>query len=215
MTGRFKDITGSTFGELTVIGRLESRNGFSQWRCLCTCGKETSAITHDLKSGHTKSCGCLRYKGRHNHTGISWRSPTYSSWTNMVSRCTRKSSPAFAHYKKRKINLCERWRTFENFLSDMGERPSLAHSLDRHPNNDGNYEPGNVRWATKTEQANNRMTNLQIMYKNKPYTLMELVRETGVHKDLLRSRLFRNKSKWTVEGAINTPVLPKGTRFSC
>ena len=132
----------------------------------------------------------------------------------MVARCVQPSNPAFAHYKKRGITVCDRWRKFENFLEDMGERPSAKHTLDRIENN-GNYEPGNVRWATKLEQANNRITNVRFMFNGNAYTMAELARVTGVDKELLRSRLMRNKCKWTVEGAVKTPPLPKGTQFSC
>jgi hypothetical protein len=132
----------------------------------------------------------------------------------MIARCTQPSSPAFAYYKKRGITVCERWRKFENFLVDMGERPSPKHTLDRKENN-GNYEPGNVRWATKQEQANNRITNVRFMYKGNAYTLAELARVTGVSKELLRSRLMRCRRPWTVEGAVTTPPMTKGTNFSC
>lgn len=141
------------------------------------------------------------------------RSPTYRAWQNMVSRCTQPSNPAHAHYKRRGITICERWLKFENFLADMGERPSGT-SLDR-TNNSGDYEPRNCRWATKIQQANNRITNVHFEWRGKTYTLAELSRASLVSKELLRSRLMRNKSQWTVDGAIRTPPLQKGSRFSC
>ena len=132
----------------------------------------------------------------------------------MISRCTQPSSAGYAYYKKRGITVCQRWRKFENFLADMGERP-VGMTLDRWPNNDGNYEPGNCRWASRREQANNRITNRRFTYERKEYTLIELARVTGVSKELLHSRLCRCKRPWTVEGAVRTPPLPKGTHFSC
>jgi hypothetical protein len=132
----------------------------------------------------------------------------------MIARCTQPSNPAYTYYKQRGIEVCERWRKFVNFLVDMGERPP-ATTLDRHPNNDGNYEPGNCRWATKVEQANNRFTNIHFEWRGKRYTLADLSRASGVSKDLLRHRLIRCKFKWTVDGAISTPVMPKGSRFAC
>jgi hypothetical protein len=130
----------------------------------------------------------------------------------MISRCTQPSHPAFAYYQKRGITVCERWRKFENFLADMGERPGSAgeYTLDRIDNDRG-YEPGNCRWATKREQANNRVTNLHFTYKGKQYTLAELSRETGVSKELLRSRLYR-RGGWSVEGAVETPTTPRHLR---
>ena len=129
----------------------------------------------------------------------------------MIARCTQPSNPAFEHYQKRGIAVCDRWRSFENFLADVGERPSMKHSLDRYPNNDGNYEPGNVRWATKQQQANNRLTNLTFRYRGKDYTIAELVRATGVPKETLRVRLVR-PGGWSVDDAVETPTIPRHLR---
>ena len=144
----------------------------------------------------------------HGHTAPSagGRTPTYRSWQNMVARCSQPSNPAFRAYKKRGITLCARWREFENFLADMGERPPGSYTLDRI-NNDSNYEPGNCRWATKREQANNRSTNVIFEYRGRNLTFAQLVLETGVSKDILRSRLLRGKGgPWTVEDAVLTPT---------
>lgn len=92
---------------------------------------------------------------RHGHARRE-KSPTYSCWMNMVSRCGNENIPAYASYGAKGIKVCGRWLDFTNFLADMGERPSGAHSLDRWPDKSGNYEPGNVRWATSSEQARNR-----------------------------------------------------------
>ena len=129
----------------------------------------------------------------------------YSAWKNMVARCTQPSYPSFEQYRRRSITVCKRWRKFENFLADMGERPTPKHSIDRI-DNDGNYEPGNVRWATKQEQANNRITNVVVHYRGRDLTLAELARGTGVSKDIIYPRLRRSKKKWTVEGALSLPA---------
>ena len=90
---------------------------------------------------------------RHGHSRENGqRTPTYNSWANMVKRCTNPKQKRFKHYGGRGISVCERWRSFVNFLADMGERPSLKHSIDRFPNPSGNYEPGNCRWATPQQQ---------------------------------------------------------------
>lgn len=123
----------------------------------------------------------------------------------MIARCTAPSYPNFEHYRALGITVCERWRSFENFLADMGERPSPAHSIDRK-DNDGNYEPSNVRWATKQEQANNRRTNVLVHYRGRDLTLAELARETGVSKEVIRWRLRRSKKAWPVEGALSLPA---------
>jgi len=102
--------------------------------------------------------------------------------------------------------MCSRWRSFDNFLADMGERPSLASTIERVENG-GNYEPGNCRWATRQEQANNRITNVHFEYRGRRVTFAELVRETGIGKELLRSRLLRGKGgPWTVDAVIATPA---------
>lgn len=151
---------------------------------------------------------------RHGHTWTGGKSPTYQSWENMIARCTRPSNPAYRYYKAQGIKVCARWRKFKNFLADMGERPHGA-TLDRFPDRRGDYRPGNCRWASKIEQANNRVTNARFEYRGRSYTLAELARATDVPKELLRSRLLRSGRKWTVAGAVDTPALPKGSHFCC
>ena len=140
----------------------------------------------------------------HGHAGMGARTPTYHSWQNMIARCTQPSYPSYEKYKARGITVCNRWRKYENFLADMGERPKHR-TLDRIDNT-GNYEPCNCRWATKREQANNRITNVYFTYKGEEYTIINLSRETGISAHVLRQRLIRSKKQWTVEDAINTPV---------
>jgi hypothetical protein len=150
----------------------------------------------------------------HGHSNSDGGRPsgTYRAWASMIARCTQPSSPAFAHYKKRGITTCERWRDFCNFLVDMGERPANT-TLDREDNNMG-YMPGNCRWVSKQTQANNRITNVRFTYRGAEYTLAELSRFTGVKKEILRSRLCRSGLPWTVEGAVSTPKLPRTKRRS-
>jgi len=122
-----------------------------------------------------------------------------------MSRCFQPSSPAYAYYQSIGVTVCERWRTFENFLADMGERPGLEFTIDRHPNKLGNYEPGNCRWATKREQANNRVTNKLLEYRGKTYTMVELARHAGMTKEFLRGRL---RAGWSVTDAVEKPRQP-------
>lgn len=140
------------------------------WECRCVCGNSYLASSSDLRRGFVKSCGCYRKvsakaigdrsvthgEARHNVDGAS---PTYRCWASMHSRCTWESKyrkPWRKYYFDAGVTVCERWNSFEAFKEDMGERPSLKHSLDRYPDNAGNYEPGNVRWATAKEQYHNR-----------------------------------------------------------
>ena len=118
-----------------------------------------------LRVGRTKSCGCLRSELgramgvkttlRHGEGSNGKETPEYRAWSNMLSRCNNANHRLFKHYGARGISVCAEWRTYENFIANMGRRPSDAHSLDRI-NNEGNYEPSNCRWATSTEQNNNR-----------------------------------------------------------
>ena len=142
------DLTGMRFTRLVAqwpVGRNKRRCVL--WLCLCDCGKLRIVEASSLRNGHSKSCGCLYHHGRVG-TGA------YTSWKGMFPRCYLKNRKGYHLYGERGIKVCERWHKFENFLEDMGERPK-GMSIDRI-NNDGNYEPGNCKWSTPKEQANNR-----------------------------------------------------------
>ncbi len=130
------------------------------WLCRCECGNEKEILLISLKTGNTKSCGCstqeLRTKGitKHGHNQTGKRSPTYISWDNMIGRCNRPSQLRYKHYGGRGITYDVRWKSFANFLEDMGERPK-GKTLDRI-DVDGNYCKENCRWATNKEQNNNK-----------------------------------------------------------
>lgn len=153
------DLIGYKSGRLTVVAfERKAADGSSIWRCACDCGAMVGVIARNLRSGNTKSCGCLRRErassSDHGHKRRGLSSPTYVSWSRMMQRCNDPNSNRWSLYGGRGITVCPQWRTFQGFLADMGERPP-GKTLDRI-NVDGNYEPDNCRWATASEQARNR-----------------------------------------------------------
>lgn len=148
------DITGMRFGNLTVIERKGSNaNGRAMWLYRCVCGREKITIGKDIRQGKIVGCGYHKLGGLKH--GLK-RTPEYSAWQSMKARCTYPYEHNTKYYISRNIKVCDRWlNSFENFLADMGSRPSKLHSIDRI-NNDGNYEPGNCRWATAHEQRMNQ-----------------------------------------------------------
>ena len=151
--GRFaKSLVGHRFGRLLVIVRAGTNRSNATWNCRCDCGTSTTVIGSKLKSGWTRSCGCL--KGfKHGHSPVGRPSPTYKSWHAMLQRTSNPKHKHFWNYGGNGIRVCRRWKDFRNFLSDMGKRPKNK-TLDR-VNNYGNYEPKNCRWATRNQQQLN------------------------------------------------------------
>ena len=151
-----EDLSGKVFGRLTVIRRDIHRTSRPYWICECVCRALKSVAACELKGGKTKSCGCYDAERKSTQTvkhGFN-RTPTYVCWSNMLARCTNPNRPDFRNYGARGIAVCERWFQFSNFLADMGEKPEGL-AIDRI-NNDGNYEPGNCRWATPSQQRRNQ-----------------------------------------------------------
>lgn len=150
------------FGMLTVESVEENRSKKRSilWVCKCDCGNKIIVESTALKNGKTQSCGCLQRKNisdrnmKHGHSSKGKLSPTYISWASMLTRCNNENATNYRHYGGRKILVCDRWKVFENFLQDMGERPEKT-SIDRI-NVNGNYEPNNCRWATQLTQNLNK-----------------------------------------------------------
>jgi len=130
--------------------------------------------------------------------------PEYRSWTRMRTRCLNPRFPAYAYYGGRGIRICDRWNSFQAFLSDMGPRPSPGHGLERLDNN-GNYEPENVVWETMERQSRNRRSNIRLTYNGKTLCLSEWSSILGIQWATLRARLRKG---WTVEHTLGDPIRP-------
>lgn len=131
------------------------------------------------------------------------RTAEYMAWAGMIQRCTNKKSREYHNYGGRGITVCERWRSYVSFLADVGRRPSELYSLDRFPDVNGNYEPGNVRWATGREQGNNMRKNVRLELNGKTQTMTEWAREFRIDPNTIATRLMRG---WTVEAALTRKV---------
>lgn len=159
---RVHDLQGRVFGRLTVTGRASNgAGGKTRWACVCSCGGASVVAGRDLSTGHTRSCGCLRDELTavratvHGHARRGQKHPLYDTWKTLVQRCTNPNDKHWPYYGGRGISVCPEWRdSFPAFLADLGERPAPGLSIDRI-DNDGDYEPGNVRWATRSEQMAN------------------------------------------------------------
>jgi len=199
-------LTGQSFGKWRVIAIAKDKKGRPYWLCQCDCGSPPRDVGHhNLTYGISKSCGCS--KRRHGHCLMGKPSPTMSSYQAMLGRCTQPSSPAFEHYKRRGITMCERWLSgngqlngFECFFADMGARPSILFSIERVDNDKG-YDPSNCRWATHREQARNRTTTNFHEYQGGMVTLRELSEKTNIPYEMLRHRIARRGLP--VETAVN------------
>ena len=183
--GKFEDLTGQVFGQLTVIQRAENdKYGNTRWLCRCDCGKECIVAASALKSGQ-KSCGCYNLEKvieRSKKHGM-YHTKIYGKWASIMNRCYNPNNHAFDHYGGRGIKVCERWHDFNNFYEDVSKMEYFGekgYTLDRE-NNDGDYCPENVRWATKKQQTENRRNTIKVIYEGVEMTLAEAAEKSGIN----------------------------------
>lgn len=177
------DLTGLAFKDSVVIDRAPSGSGGkSRWNCRCRCGGQSTLFETHLLRGMTGGC---------NH-GAS-RTPEWRSWAAMRERVGNPKHEAHHRYGGRGIKICARWDVFLNFREDMGPRPAGT-SLDRFPDKDGDYEPGNCRWATPREQQNNTASNRFVLHEGETLTIAELARKLGRNYQTLYSQI-KERSK--------------------
>lgn len=211
-------LAGQTFGRWTVVQRAGIHAGkHYAWTCRCECGAVKDVLATSLTSGASKSCGCLMpeliaaEKTKHGLARKGRVLPEYSTWTSMVGRC---AEGGHKDYAGRGIYVCQRWLVPENFVADMGPRPSRFHSIDRR-DNDGSYTcgrcddciargaPMNCRWATRHVQMRNKRSNVLVTYRGETLPVCDWAPKLGMPEALLRRRL---KDGWDMERAVATPA---------
>lgn len=206
------DMMGKRFQALEVVEPAGvNSNGEALWRCVCDCGKQRIATGVGLRKGLLRSCGCEN-KPRPIVHGL-FRTPEYRTLMGMIARCTNEKNQRYPEYGGRGITVCERWmNSMAAFYADMGRRPSALHSIERI-NNDGNYEPGNCRWATQKEQCRNRRTTVLHAAHGKSLTLPEWSEVLGVKEITLRKRLRAGWPSERVFTASDFRFVPKAQQF--
>lgn len=197
------DLAGQRFCRWTVLSFAGRKNKRTMWLCHCDCGTERAVWQYGLTKGRSTSCGCyLRdwcSKTKRTHGWSHHR--ICCVWHAMVVRCHKPGASSYNEYGARGIAVCERWRnSLQAFIDDMGLPPTKRHSIDRYPNGNGNYEPGNCRWATPAEQCRNTSRNVWITFNGKTQCMRDWSIELGVNYNCIIGRLRRG---WTTDEALS------------
>jgi hypothetical protein len=200
---KMSDLTGKKFGRYTVkqfIG-LVGNKPHNHWECICDCGNIRQVSGGNLKSGLSKSCGCLQKEkasiANTKHGSSQKKSKEYTAWTGMRKRCNAQYCEDYKDYGARGITVCERWDSFANFHADMGDCPT-GYSLDRIDVNKG-YSPENCRWADAKTQARNKTNTRWITYNGITKALCEWAELSGTKRTMIDKRINRG---WSIGEAI-------------
>jgi hypothetical protein len=200
---KFQNLVGQKFGNAIVLKRVANKGGRVAYLCKCDCGNEFVTTALNLKSGDTKSCGCIRAKmlsSRNERHGKS-KTRLYRIWLGIKKRCTNKNESCYKNYGGRGIKICDEWvnnyPAFETWANANGYNENLT--IDRIDVN-GNYCPNNCRWITKQEQGYNKRNSRFIEYNNKKRTVAEWAKELGINYDTIHLRLQRG---WPIEKVLS------------
>lgn len=218
---RFKNLMDQEFDRLTVVGYggTTGKQNKTVWNCRCSCdGKIIPVTASNLQKRITKSCGCWKIEmlvsRRLTHGQSRGRevSPEYATWQDIKKRIFDENCDSYQYYGGRGIKMCEKWvNDFQSFLDCIGRKNHPSDSIDRFPDVNGNYEPGNVRWATPKEQARNKRNNFLVTLNGITKCSAEWEEITGIKSATIRARKAMG---WSDEKALTTPVGPNGRKRS-
>lgn len=197
------DYTGQKYNRMTIISFSHSLNGHRYWKCECECGNYRTVQIRSVVVGNTKSCGCynkekVREAGKKNKTHGYSTSRFYKLWWSLIQRCTNKKSAMYKDYGAKGIKICDDWLKFENFLKDMGVRPSNLHTIGRIDNSK-DYDTSNCKWVIDETKR-----GLIVEYKGTKKLLIDWSKELNIERSILYSRIFQ--MGWDIEKAFLTPV---------
>jgi hypothetical protein len=207
---------GDVFGRLTVLERVPNNaRGDVRWACRCVCGTERVVAQNNLRNGNTTSCGCYHKERLKVQTKTHGQKGTrlYRIWQHIITRCTNHKAKDFKDYGGRRITVYAAWQhsfsAFADYVAThLGPQPTPQHTIDRIDNESGNYEPGDLRWATRFEQSRNTRANVRLTYNGETRVLNDWATHLGVHRTTLSSRL---RLGWSVERTLTEPVHKKGS----
>lgn len=201
---------GTVFGRWTFLRELEHKPYAPRVaRCRCVCGAIKEVNIPNMRRGLSQGCGCLRHEVRPTMTHGLSHTREYKVWVGIRKRCTNPATKGYENYGGRGITIAPEWENFERFWADMGRCPK-GHTIERI-NNDGNYEPGNCRWATRAEQAVNTRHVRWLTLNGETHTLTDWARKLGLRSQILTKRLARG---WSLENALTLPALSDQTRLT-